>query len=70
MHIKKMIKSLVYVTNKHRNIITEDITRIESDAAFLSMSHHTKFRPLVTEYIIKDQSDVEFPLIYFLSLEV
>lgn len=32
MHIKQIIKSLAYVINKHRNIVTEDIIKDESDA--------------------------------------
>lgn len=54
MHIKKVTKSLAYVTNKHRNVVTEDIIKDESDAEFLLMFCHRKFRPLVTEYVIKN----------------
>ena len=50
MHIKKMIKSFVYVIDKHRNIVTEEVIRVENDVKFLSMFCHRKFRPLVTVY--------------------
>lgn len=44
MHIKKIIKSLAYVINKHRNIVTEDIIKDENDAVLLMVCHR-KFRP-------------------------
>lgn len=62
-----MIKSLVYAINKHRNIVTEDIVKDQSDTEFPLTLFQCKLRPLVTEYIIKDESNAEFSLIYFLS---
>lgn len=32
-----MIKSLAYVINKHKNTVTEDIIKDESDAVFIDV---------------------------------
>ena len=53
MHIKKMIKSLTNAVNKHRNMVTESIVKDESETVFIDVLSK-KFRPLITEYVLKD----------------